>query len=149
MKFLITISILIAGFAPSSHAVVLSDLPDAPSTPLPIDISAPLLACDEIEEALIKFQEMNSEHESTISTFLYQTVEKISSWYEVLSPLENKSMIIEQDTFAPVRNGAERMSMVLGLADENISLLAMELERIILSVRNCIPEQPTVKGKQH
>lgn len=136
----ILISILMCAFALNAGAVELKELPDPPKELLPIDTAAPRIPCDEILQALMKFKDMNRQHEDGVAAFLTQAVDKINGWYETLFPLEGQERMIEAGTFEPIRSGGEKMSMIVDYSYDNTALLAQELDRIIVSMRECQPK---------
>lgn len=133
----VLISILMCTFSLSAWALPLQPIAEPPQELLPIDTSAPHVPCDQLLNALMKFKDMNRQHEDSVIAFLTQAVEKISGWYDVLSPLEGQQKKIELGTFEPIRTGAEKMSMVVDYGYDNTALLAQELDRIIVSMREC------------
>jgi hypothetical protein len=124
-------------FTLSAQAVELKELPEPPTELLPIDTSAPRIPCDEILPALMKFKDMNRQHEDGVAAFLTQAVDKINGWYETLFPLEGQEKKIEAGAFEPIRSGSEKMSMIVDYSYDNTALLAQELDRIIVSMREC------------
>jgi|GEM_PF-7063988 len=133
----ILISILMCVFSVQASAISLAEFTDPPSELLPIDTSAPNIPCDEILAELMKFKDMNRQHEDSVISFLTQAVEKISGWYDTLSVLEGQQTSIETGTFEPIRAGGEKMSMVIDYSYDNTALLAQSLDRIIVSMREC------------
>lgn len=133
----IFLSILMCALAMPVHAVELKEFADPPAQLLPIDASAPNIPCEEVLPALLKFKDMNRQHEDSVVAFLTQAVEKINGWYETLFPLEGQQKTIEAGTFEPILSGGEKMSMVIDYSYDNTALLAQELDRIIISMREC------------
>ncbi len=139
VKFQLSIlmCLLVCSFAGATRAATLEELGDPPQTLLPIDVSAPQIPCDEVLDALLKYKDMNRQHEDSVSGFLSQAVDKINGWYETLLPFENGKKPVTAGTFEPVRSGAEKMSLVVDYSYDNSALLASELDRIIVSMRAC------------
>lgn len=133
----VLISTLLCAFSLSAGALPLQPIADPPSELLPVDTTAPDVPCDQILNALMKYKDMNRQHEDSVIAFLTQAVEKISGWYDLLSPLEGQLKNIETGTFEPIRTGSEKMSMVVDYSYDNTALLAQELDRIIVSMRKC------------
>jgi hypothetical protein len=133
----VLISVMFCAFSVSAVGLPLQPITDPPKELLPIDNSAPNVPCDQILNALMKFKDMNRRHEDSVIAFLTQAVDKISGWYDVLSPLEGQQKNLEVGTFDPIRTGAENMSMVVDYSYDNTALLAQELDRIIVSMREC------------
>ena len=136
------ISILMCLISVQAFAVQLDQFADPPKDLLPIDTGAPNIPCDQILTELMKFKDMNRQHEDSVSAFLTQAVEKINSWYDLLSPLEGQQKTLETGTFEPIKNGAEKMGMIVDYSYDNSALLASELDRIIVSMRACSQTKP-------
>lgn len=124
-------------FSFSASAVVLKPIPKAPNQRLPIHENQPNYACSEVVDRLEKYNAMARSHDQSVNTFLGQVVEKAMSWYTALQPLENTTSTIEADTFLPVKEGGDEISEITNLAFDNSSLLAIELDRIIMSLKQC------------
>jgi len=139
MKNALSILLMFLGFSSSATAVTLAPLPEPPSALLNIDIDAPPIACDRILNELMKFKDMNRQHEDSIAAFLGQTVEKISGWYDQLGPLEGQRNRIPLGTFETLKTGSEKMAMIVDYSYDNTALLSAELDRIIVSLRDCSP----------
>ena len=131
------ISILMCAFSVSVWGLPLPPMEDPPKIVLPIDTSAPIIPCDQILNALMRYKDMDRQHEDGVIAFLTQAVDKINGWYDLLSPLEGQLKNIETGSFEPIRSGAEKMSMVVDYSYDNTALLAQELDRIIVSMREC------------
>lgn len=131
------ILILSAVFSVQTGAVTLNAFPEPPSELLPIDPSAPNIPCDQVQDALVKFRDMNRKHEDAMAAFLYQVIDLINGWYSTLFNLEGKNELIDSGTFDPIRDGGEKMSMVVDYSYSNAALLSSELERIIVSMQEC------------
>lgn len=127
--------LLLFGFG--AAAVELPRLPNAPTTALPIDPWGPPIACDQIVERLLQYNMMAREHDASIAGFLTQVADKVSEWHGKLEPLESKPGPIASGTFAPLREGADKISDTINLAYDNSGLLAAELNNIIESLRAC------------
>ena len=121
-------------------ALTLDAIGDLPEKLPPGPRDGQNLPCDQLLPALLKFQERNRQHEDGVVAFLTQANEKINSWYEALFPLEGQTKLIETGTFEPIRDGAEKMSTVVDYSYDNTALLAQELDRIIVSMRECQPK---------
>lgn len=132
---LLALSVFTAGL--HAHAVQLDNIPQAPEKRLPINKDGGDYACAEIVDRLNDYNTMARSHDQSVSAFLGQVVEKVSSWHSVLQPLEGKAQTIPADTFSPLLTGAEQISNITNLAFDNSELLANELDRIIVSLRQC------------
>ncbi|NJM10281.1 MAG: hypothetical protein HC883_05320 [Bdellovibrionaceae bacterium] len=148
MKWTLSILVLVFAVPASVFGVTLKPIGEPPSALLPIDTSAPPIPCDQILTQLMKFKDMNRQHEDSVIAFLGQAIEKISGWYDVLAPLEGGRNSIDAGTFEPIRNGAEKMSMIVDYSYDNTALLASELDRIIVSLRECPPALSPILNKR-
>ncbi len=129
-----------------AFAVQLEQFTDPPTDLLPIDTNAPNIPCDQVLNELMKFKDMNRQHEDSVAAFLTQAVEKINGWYDLLSPLQGQQKNLEKGTFEPIKTGGEKMGMVVDYSYDNSALLASSLDRIIVSMRACPqPGAPEIK----
>lgn len=135
MKFVLYI--LVGFLALKAQAVTLDPIGELPEKLSPGQGDGQALPCDQILPALLKFQDRNRQHEDGVVAFLTQANEKIGGWYEALFPLEGQTKLIEAGTFEPIRDGAEKMSTIVDYSYDNTALLAQELDRIIVSMREC------------
>ena len=116
---------------------ILPEIPQAPQTQLPIDPSEPNIACDQILARLEKYNQMAREHDGSVAGFLGEVTQKLVDWYDLLSPFENSDRKIPVDTFQPLLRGSDQVANITNLAFDNSDLLAIEMEKIIASLRNC------------
>ena len=135
MKKCILVLISVCSF--SSAAVQLPAIPSGPGTRLPIDTSETSVDCEKIVDRLLAYNQMARQHDASISGFLGEVVQKVSGWYELLSPLEGTPQTIALGTFKPIEEGTAQISSVTDLAYENSDLLSIELDKIITSLRAC------------
>lgn len=135
MRRLIFISIL--SISSVAQALSLPLLPDPKEQALPIDREGPAIACDQIIDRLVKYNDMARQHDQGVNAFLGEVVQKMSEWYSSLQPLEGAKEVIEAGTFSVLEDAATKISMVTDRSFENSDLLANELDRIIVSLRNC------------
>lgn len=134
--------ILSALIAPSTFALHLQPISEPNLKPLPVGQGP--IACKDIHDQLLRYNDMARQHDQSVGIFLSEVSAKVSSWYDVLAPLENTQQNIPLDTFAPLQQGAQHIQMVTDRAFENSDLLATELDRIITSLRDCL----TTKSKR-
>lgn len=129
------ISILIA-FSAQAGALPLAEFPQPPKDLLnPIEQQP--IACDQLVNQLNQFRDRNRQHEDSIAAFLGEVAQKVTSWYEVLVPLEGQRNTLETGTFDPLKDGAEKTSRIVDYAYDNTAMLSADLDRIIVSIRNC------------
>ncbi|MBX3021324.1 MAG: hypothetical protein KF799_06555 [Bdellovibrionales bacterium] len=131
-------TLLLLFFSLNVHALTLEPLPEAPTDRLPINKEdGSNYACAEIADRLVDYNNMARSHDQSVSGFLSQVVERVMNWYSLLQPLEGTTQAIPADTFQPLQSGAEQISNITNLAFDNSELLANELDRIIVSLRQC------------
>lgn len=104
---------------------------------LPVDTTEPNIPCDQILDRLGKYNDMAREHDASVANFLGEVTGKLTEWHQILSPLEGTKDTIPVGVFAPLQDGAEKITQVADLAWENSSLLANELDRIRVSLGDC------------
>jgi hypothetical protein len=121
----------------SAQAVVLPPIPEAPSDRLPIDTSGAAIPCDQIIDRLANYNDMASEHNTSITGFLGEVTQKLTDWNALLSPLEGTQTTIEPGTFSPLLKGADEINNITNRAYENYDLLSQEMEKIITALRTC------------
>lgn len=136
MRILAAAFVLIAATA-QAKAVTLQPIPQAPTQRLPIQTDAPNYSCAEVADKLEAYNTMARSHDQSVSSFLGQVTEKAMQWYSDLQPLEGKSQQIKEGTFEPIQTGATEIGNITNLAFDNSELLANELDRIIVSLRQC------------
>jgi hypothetical protein len=121
----------------NAYAVVLPEIPAAPSDRLPIDTAEPSVPCDQIIDRLTTYNDMAREHDTSITGFLGEVTSKLSDWHALLLPLEGKQTTIEPGTFSPLLKGSEEISNITNRAYDNSDLLRQEMEKLINSLRDC------------
>jgi hypothetical protein len=132
---LVTFSLLLS--ATSFARVTLPEIDSSIEKSLPINSNDPLIPCGEIGTKLQAYNDMARQHDQSVATFLSEVVRKVSSWYDLLSPLEGATQTIESGTFGPLKDGSDKIASVADLAFENSSLLAAEMDRIMSSLAAC------------
>jgi len=134
---LLTLTILLpAAFA---DALPLSPIPDAPQDRLPISKDTPeLYPCGDIVAKLEAYDKMARPYDQSITAFLEQVVERILAWHQTLEPLENTTQTIPAGAFYEIKNGADQMRFLTDRAYENSELLAIEMARILDSLKQCV-----------
>lgn len=129
--------LLALSFSLNAHAVDLPEITPSTQQVLPIDTSAPLIACDKIAEALNDYGKLANQHDLAVYNFLGEVTNKVNSWYELLVPLENTQQTLPVGVFLPLQDGANKISGVSDIALENTGLLAAEMDRIKTSLAQC------------
>lgn len=114
---------------------------------LPINRDEPEIACPQVVERLVKYNEMARQHDQGVNAFLGEVVGKMGEWHAQLQPLEGLSQLLAPGTFAVLEDGANKISLVSEKAYENTDLLANEMDRILTSLRNCIENGESLKRK--
>jgi hypothetical protein len=122
----------------NSYAVVLPEITATTQKALPINTSAPNIPCDQIAQALKDYAKMTNDHDLAVYGFLTEVTDKVTKWYDLLSPLENSSQTLPVGVFAPLQDGSNKITQVADLALENTGLLATEMDRIKVSLEECV-----------
>lgn len=121
----------------AANAVVLPDVPAAPSDRLPINAAEPSVPCDQIIDRLTIYNEMAREHDAGVYGILRRSDRKLSDWHSILSPLEGTQTTLEVGTFSPLLKGADEINNITNRAYDNSDLLRQEMEKLINSLRDC------------
>lgn len=129
--------ILMSLTATQALAVSLPEISNPPTTPLPIDRNQANIPCDQLMARLTKYNQMARQHDQSVTGFLGEVTQKLGTWHALLSPLEGTAQTIAPGTFDPLRNGGDQISKITDYAFDNTELLANELDRIIVSLRDC------------
>ncbi|MGE4130201.1 MAG: hypothetical protein AB7F86_01110 [Bdellovibrionales bacterium] len=127
----------IGALNPNTQALELGTIQEGRINSLPIDTSAPLLDCDQIPAALQQYNSMEREHEASVGTFFTEVENRMQEWYSVLQPYEGTAEPLPVGLFDPLSNGAGQIGMVNSMISDNSSLLAVEMDRIMESLRAC------------
>lgn len=145
--------ILLAMSLSPAMALPLQPLPPIQQVKLPVNQQQGDIPCAEIAARLAKYAEMSRSHNNSVTAFLSQLVEKLTEWHDTLSPLENKTAMLEAGTFAVLSEASDSVSLATDYAIDNSTLLANELDRIIVSLRECsisnIEVSPHGRGVNH
>lgn len=120
-----------------AEPVQLPAIPQAPEDHLPIDDGMDNYPCDQIADKLEAYNTMARQHDSSVTGFLGQVTDKLNEWYALLQPLEGNPATIQEGAFQPLQDGATQISTVTDAAYDNSSLLAQEMDRILISLRAC------------
>jgi hypothetical protein len=123
----------------------LAPIPEPPQDRLPIDEQAPNYPCDQVLDKLVTYNQMARQHDQSISSFLGEVTQKLGDWYAQLSPLEGSTQDLPAGTFAPIQDGSDQIAKITDLAFDNSELLANEMDRIIVSLRECMNQPPQKK----
>ncbi len=118
-------------------AAALPDIPNPPQIRLPIDKGQANIPCDQIATRLNKYNQMARQHDQSVTAFLGEVTQKLSIWHDMLAPLEGTTQTIAVGTYDPLQTGSEQISKITDYAFDNTELLANELDRIIVSMRDC------------
>lgn len=125
-------------FGLDAQALTLAEIQAGPDKALPINVEDPNpIPCGQIATRLEDYNRMARQHDLSVSTFLGEVTGKMLSWYDLLQPLEGTPDSLPIGVFAPLQDGANKITAVTDLAYENSSLLATEMDRIIQSLKEC------------
>jgi len=127
-------------FLVSGHAgaqVVLDPIAIPTITVLPIDTTAAPYTCDQVLAKLQAYQSMATQHNQSVNSFFGQVVQKVGSWYNLLSPLEGTSQTLATGTFSPIHDGSMAIGNVSSMVMQNSVLLANEVDRLVRSLAAC------------
>lgn len=133
-SFLFSISLSLSAIATAAELPL---IPDPKAAPLPIQQEQKLYPCDQIVKALTAYNQMARQHDQSITAFLGEVTQKVTDWYATLSPLEKTTQTLPEGTFLPLQDGAQKISSITDLAFDNSNLLAIEMDRILGSLREC------------
>lgn len=122
----------------TAGAVTLNPIVASTEKALPVDSTQPNIPCDQIASRLTDYNSMARQHDLSVANFLAEVTGKMNEWYGVLSPLEGSQEKIGVGVFAPLQDGADKISQVTDLAWENSALLANEMDRIQNSLKDCV-----------
>jgi hypothetical protein len=129
--------ILMAFYLSPAKALPLQPLPEIQQVQLGVNQGQGNIPCADISARLGKYADMSRNHNNSVTAFLGQLVEKLTEWHDVLSPLENKTANLEEGTFDVLSDAGNSVSLATDYAIDNSTLLANELDRIIVSLRDC------------
>jgi hypothetical protein len=129
--------ILLGFYLSPATALPLERLSEIQQVKLQVNQAQGNIPCDDIAARLGKYADMSRNHNNSVTAFLSQLVEKLTEWHDVLSPLENKTAVLEQGTFDVLSDASQSVSLATDYAIDNSTLLANELDRIIVSLRDC------------
>src|SRR5665213_930859 len=104
MLRILTILTVFLSVSVASAAINLPPLSDGKDNPLPIKTGQPPIACDQIVNSMVAFNQMAQQHESSLTAFLSDVSTKITGWYALLSPLEGTAQTIPTGTFATLQD---------------------------------------------
>lgn len=138
----VLVYILMLSAAGQAYAVRLPEIPAPTAKTLPISRDEGNIPCDQLVNRLITYNQMARQHDQSVTAFLGEVTTKVNGWYDLLKPLEGKTQRIESGTFEPLKTGSEQISKITDLAFDNTELLAIELDRIIVSLRACSQSRP-------
>jgi hypothetical protein len=126
-----------AAFSCSGHALDLAPIPPPKDPALTLGKDATPVPCDQLVTRLVDYNRQARQHDQSLTGFLGQVSDKITLWYSVLSPLEGTTQTIDPQTFAPLKDGADKVTQIKDMAFDNSDLLANELDTLIESLRAC------------
>lgn len=128
--------ILVALSIKPALAVELQPLGKPPEERLKIDKDQANIPCDQIQARLMKYSQMSATHNSSVTGFLTQLTEKLVEWHGELSPMEGTANPVPQGQFDVLTDASNKISEITNYAFDNTDLLANELDRIIVSLRD-------------
>ena len=105
---------------------------------LPVDTTEPNIPCDQIPARLADYNSMARQHDLSVANFLAEVTSKLVQWHDLLTPLEGSQQNLPVGVFAPLQDGADKVTQVADLAWENSALLANEMDRIQNSLKECV-----------
>ncbi len=120
-----------------SPPLALPEIEDSNEKTLPVDTEEPNVPCAEIVNRLESYNSMARQHDGSVNTFLGEVSGKLETWHALLTPLEGTTDAVPIGVFAPLQDGASKISMVTNLAYENSALLSLEMDRLIVSLKEC------------
>ncbi len=123
--------------AQAQQAITLPEINASADKTLPIDVSQQNIPCAQIITRLEDYNRMARQHDLSVATFLGEVTGKMLSWHDLLQPLEGTLDAVPSGVFAPLQDGANKISAVTDLAYENSALLANEMDRLIQSLKEC------------
>lgn len=124
-------------FASSVHAFVLQPIPEPQIPKLEINLDDPSLPCDQIVNRLLKYNDMARQHDQSVAGFVAEVSTLVAGWHTGLQSYEGRQQRIAPGTFDELLKGSEKIARVTDAAFDNSSLLAAELDRIIIALRDC------------
>ena len=122
----------------NASAVTLPEIDATTEKALPVDTAQPNIPCAQIPQRLEAYNKMARQHDIAIANFLGEVTGKMSIWYDTLLPLEGSPQTLPVGVFAPLQDGAGKITQVSDLAWENSALLANEMDRLIISLGECV-----------
>jgi hypothetical protein len=145
--------ILVGFYLSPAWPLPLQPLPEIQKVKLQVNQEQGRIPCADISARLDKYADMSRNHNNSVTAFLNQLVEKLTEWHDVLSPLENKPANLEAGTFDVLSDASQSVSLATDYAIDNSTLLANELDRIIVSLKDCsisnIEVSPHGRGVNH
>lgn len=118
-------------------AAQLQPLPKAPPKLNELQKSQQKIACDKIADALTEYQTRSQTHHESMNSYIQNIYEIVVGWFQILGPYEAEKKVLEPGTLEPMSEGAEEIGVALGYAYDSAAMLAGELDRIVLSLRDC------------
>lgn len=128
---------ILVGFCMFAEALPLKPLEPINQVALQVNENEPNIACDQINARLTKYSDMARSHNNSVTAFLTQLTQVVGEWHDLLSPYENNGKTLETGTFDILTESGEKIYQATDYAINNTSLLANELDRIIVSLRDC------------
>lgn len=126
-----------AWWATSAGALTLPAIEPFQEPTLPIDTAEPNIPCDKILERLEAYEQMANEHHIGVSNFLYHVANRVQQWHTVFKPLEGQPNALPAGVFNPLLTGVNTINDVANVSLDNSGLLANEMDRIKMSLKDC------------
>ena len=130
--------------------------PLKPLKAIPAPLNVPQFTCDKVEpvrnceEVLPRLQAYQTnidKYEGSIVGYLGDVQSAASNWYEQLSPLEKQTVVIPENFFGVVNDGATDISNVNDMAVKNRLCMKKELDEILKQLQSCKPTSATTSGR--
>jgi hypothetical protein len=128
---------ILLGFCMNVQALTLKPIEPIKQVTLQVNEAEPNIPCDQINARLNKYADMTLRHNNSANAFFQQLTQALSDWHTLLAPYENGKKTLEEGTFDVLSQGSEQVYLATDYAINNTSLLANELDRIIVSLRDC------------
>lgn len=124
----------------SAYSAVLNPFPDVPVFSFDPNVEPSLPNCQEVLARLKSFQAINEEAHYGLADFTSTSAQRLTEWYDQLSPLEGQKADLPQGTFHVLKDGAAQMGELTEMAFQNANYLSMDLASIVEALETCLPQ---------
>lgn len=128
---------ILVGLCMNGHALQLKKVEPIKQVTLNVNETEPNIPCNQIQARMTKYADMARSHNNSVNAFFTQLTQALSDWHTLLKPYENGAKTLEEGSFDVLSEGSEAVYQATDYAINNSSLLANELDRIIVSLRDC------------